>query len=203
MSAAFAINTTFIIGGILIVLLGVLGYIRGILGVIFSLFSWVITFALLYFLEPVFEDALRNTSLYDTVLSYIKTRADMRLSSEFGGAITSDSPIVGEYIGDAIVKVTDVVFHAVAQIICLLFAVLLMIIIRTIIAIINKTPKIGTASHILGMVFGVASAYLILCVVFMIAGKLFMTSFGAGVLSDVEENFVLKLMYEYNPLKNF
>ena len=196
MSIAFAINTTFIICAALILLLGILGYVRGIIGVIFSLFSWVITFALLFFLEPVFEEALRNTSLYDAVLTYIKSRADVKLSTEFGGLLSSDTQI----IGDALIKVTDIVFHAVAQLICVVFSILLMIIIRTIIAIINKAPVVGTASHIFGMLFGVASAYLILCVVFMISGKLFMTAFGEMVLSDVEENIVLTYLYNYNPL---
>ena len=90
------------------------------------------------------------------------------------------------------------------NIVAFLFTFLIVtIILRAIIFALNvvsELPGVGVVNRLAGGVLGAVGALIIIWIVFLAVTILYTTSFGREVIELIQENDILRMIYEYNPL---
>ena len=100
--------------------------------------------------------------------------------------------------------VAKFISNMIVNIVAFLFTFLIVtIILRAIIFALNvvsELPGVGVLNRLAGGVLGAAGALIIVWILFLAVTILYTTSFGQEVIDLIQENDILKMIYECNPL---
>lgn len=101
----------------------------------------------------------------------------------------------GEHMADIIVSVA-------AFLIALIVAVLIVWVIGKATDLINKIPVIGGINRFLGIFAGIMEGFIIIWILFAFAALISGTVLGQSMLTCINENQFLYVLYEHNPILN-
>ena len=108
-----------------------------------------------------------------------------------------------EFVAEATSVITDYVLRGIATLISFIIAVIACSLIWLIIGILNRTPVIGTASHLAGGIFGIFEGLLLVWIIMYIISLSSMTEIGSAAYEQIQDNQFLLYIYDNNILMNF
>lgn len=66
--------------------------------------------------------------------------------------------------------------------------------------IVTELPGVGALNHLAGGLFGMGIALVIVWIIFMVIALMYTTDIGKEIYRMVEDNTLLKLIYDGNPI---
>jgi len=128
----------------------------------------------------------------DSIISDIQNGASQQVAS------------VKEAVTAKITKtVTNYVISVLAFVFTLLIAWVIVLILAIIIKVIELNRGVKTASHWLGLVFGLAEGFLLVFIILYIISAVSMITNGQLFAKDISGNAFLGFLYTHNPIANF
>lgn len=208
----------------ILVFFGWIGYRRGFVKEVVSMFFVLLSVALVWFVNPYVNDFLRNhTPLYDTVQSSCQDYVEAQLdgSSTTGtqdqsglieslglpdflteGLAENNNASVYQYLDVTTFTdyVTDylavAVVNGVSFLLSFLLATLLIRMVTYALDIIARLPVINGINRITGAVVGILKGLLFVWIAFLILTVFCNTEIGQQILLLVEKDYILKYLYE-------
>ena len=137
------------------------------------------------------EKAIEDSSVPDVVKSILLENNNDATYEKLGAE--SFVSYVAKFISNLIVNIVAFLFTF----------LIVTIILRAIIFALNvvsELPGVGVVNRLAGGVLGAVGALIIIWIVFLAVTILYTTSFGREVIELIQENDILRMIYEYNPL---
>lgn len=173
---------------IILVFFGVRGYLKGLVGILFGVVSWVFILVFVVVGGPSFDDMLRaNTGIYEALYNYF---------------CPPDTDIIRITLLSEISKVlSSAIVRVIAGVLALVIALMIVFIVRRILKeTIDDNRFLGGASRVLGTAWGLVEG-LIISWIILAACKAILTGTTEGeLLSDIKDNALLNMLYEGNPI---
>lgn len=218
-----------ITAGILLVF-GWMGYRRGFVKEVVSMFFVVLSIALVWFINPYVNNFLRNnTPLYSTVQSscqdFVETQLDSTLTAgkeeqqglikKMGlpdflaeGLAENNNASVYQYLDVTTFTdyVTDylavAVVNGVSFLMSFLLATLLIRMITYALNIISRLPVISGINRIAGGIVGILKGLLFIWIVLLVITVFCNTETGQQILAMAEKDYILNFLYEKDVFVN-
>lgn len=221
-------NITWIGGIVLLFLLisCVIGYRRGFIKEIVSMFFLVFAFTVVWFANPYIDNFLReNTSAYQTIYRKCDQLVD-KVSDESGIRSNSEQLIdklpVPEIIKKNILKnntsdvyqrlsadsfreyivryLSDMFMKGISFIISFTLATILIRALAYLLDIIAKLPVLNGINRIIGALLGTTKALIVVWIIMLILTLLCNTRLGAQAMEYVRKDTILSVLYDNNIL---
>lgn len=199
-------------------------YKRGLVKVVFNIFSSIIAIILVLILyKPTTDFIINNTSLDDRLENMLETKLDCLFDLDSIQSIDKNDEnsmnsiikvFVGDTVGEIIENTTDNIAQIVSdqisyKIISVVSFLLLFVIIRIILIIIkgyadilSSLPIIRTLNSSGGMVYGIVRGFLIIYVLFAIISLILPIINGEFIASAIQNSFIGSKMFNNNILLN-
>lgn len=217
-------NWLFIAVLAIIGLCGFAGYKKGLVKVLFSLLTAVLSLVLVSFITPYVGGFLKDhTGLH----TYVKEKSSAMVSEwnenrEVSSVESRFAAIDGyavpdfvksylksghtaetlqlefnDYISD---KIADMTISAASFLIAFVVIVIVLNLLAVLLNTIMKLPVLNSINHIGGLVAGLAEGLLMVWVFFLVITLLCSTQFGKECMRMIEEGKILSILYDANPL---
>lgn len=222
-------NAILIGTGIFVVLMVSLGLKKGLVKMLFSMFSLVLIIFLIHILTPMTKEFLKTTPVYDGISgrihSYVEKHVDdMTENMLQTGDGNQDSIIDGMPLPNSIKEdlkknnqdygsmkvdsltdyissyLSDIVLSAVTFILLFVLLSIAFVILIRVLNIFTKLPVIHAFNMAGGAIVGLAEAMLILWVLCIIITAFSATGWGQETCKAISENGILSFVYDNNPL---
>lgn len=102
-----------------------------------------------------------------------------------------------EYVGEFLSKL---IIHIVAFLCIFLLVTIVLRAIIFALDIVSELPVLGFFNRLAGGVVGAAGGLIIIWLFFVVITLLYVTTFGRGIYQVIQENAILNMLYENNPL---
>lgn len=102
-----------------------------------------------------------------------------------------------EYVGEFLSKL---IIHIVAFLCTFLLVTIVLRAIIFALDIVSELPVLGFFNRLAGGVVGAAGGLIIIWLFFVVITLLYVTAFGRGIYQVIQENAILNMLYENNPL---
>lgn len=176
------IVTLIILGGF-----GLHGYIRGMVRMVFSLAAVLVTVAFASFVAPYVAEFLQTqTPLYDVIQEKCMEAVQINIGINLKGGIE---------------QIADMAVQRIAWILSFILISILLGILVHVLDIIAKLPGIDSINHIGGLVVGLLEGLLIVWILFFVIVLCQGSEWGSQMMTEIQENPLLKLLYESNVLE--
>ncbi len=103
----------------------------------------------------------------------------------------------GQYVGSFLAKL---IIHIFAFLCTFIIVTIILRAIIFALDIVSELPGVGVINRLGGGAAGIACALVIVWVMYLIITLLYVTEFGKGLYDMIQENAVLSIIYEYNPI---
>lgn len=221
-----SVNFTLIFVLLLIGILALIGWIKGLVEMVYGLCASIVILILTLVFNPVVRDfAKGNETIYTAVYSTVDSKVKVPVSSlaeceEFirglelpktleNGALklvsnsaAKDEDIFENFDSYIKNKLTELVISALAFLITALIACIAVNIAFWALDLLSKLPVIHTANKILGLTLGVIEGFLLVTLILAVIPVFSTTTFGSFVISEIRRNKFLEAIYEHNVLSN-
>ncbi len=218
-------NWLFLAVVLFIFIMGVYGYVRGILRMLYSVAALIVSIAAMVLIAPFLASILKsNATVMNTIESPIINTIGERIDenvdvesvlSEYYHLPKSISEKINELVSDDVasakINIAQSIAREIAEYICdLLSYIIVFILIRIVIVILEKVlhiveklPVIGTLNHFGGVTLALVEAVGCIWIFFIII-QLFHTShIGQLLINMVWENDFLRALYDNNIFNYF
>jgi len=204
------------------------GYQKGMLRILFSLFSLLLTIIFVAWATPYIGEFLKeNTKVYQTIEEKceqsVRTKMQAKITEEseqqkgilenYGivlpksieetllGKAQSESDNVLETNGiyeEMAKKITDFIINGIAFFLALIICVILMHFLEGVIDIVSKIPILKGVNKILGIIAGLLQGLIMVWLFFYLVTIFQNVSWGQKVLSMIQSSNFLSNLYENN-----
>ncbi len=250
------INAVFIVTIVIFLLFILLGFSRGVLGIVYGVASWVFLFFFVNWASPQIYTNLQGGQIEEKVSTQVYEFLDERtadattnMTDSLGDMVKVDDVKdviydtfgvklpdklietdkkdsinikkllkdinLGEIVdkaskdtrGTMLVEVTAIITAAVmrgiATVIAIAIALIICMVVLILIKIIGKLPALGEANKILGVLFGACEGILVVWVLMYVISIIPATDIGVTLMSQIDNNFILKYLYDNNQVMAF
>lgn len=206
------------------------GYRKGMVRVVFSLVSLVLTIGLVSWLTPHVSEFLKSsTPVYSTIKEKCVESVQMKTQEEVKQKTENTEPIriagieipeewqemlqeKADHAADNILerngiyeKIGDYIAGVIVNIIaCVISFIVVVIVLRILINmldIIAKLPVLNSVNHLGGILAGAAEGVIIVWILFFIITLCQNSEWGQNLLMDIHQNSFLKMLYENNAIE--
>lgn len=221
-------NWLLIIIGLILVGYTIHGYQKGMLRILFSLFSLLLTIIFVAWVTPYIGKFLKeNTKVYQTIEEKceqsVRTKMQEKITSEgeeqkgllenYGivlpkhieetllGKAQTESDNVLETSGiyeEMAKKITDFIISGIAFFIALIICVILMHVLEGVIDIVSKIPILKGVNKVLGIIAGLLQGLIMVWLFFYLITIFQSTNWGQNILSMIQSSSFLSSLYENN-----
>lgn len=140
------------------------------------------------------EEIMDELKLPAVLQNLIKNRSDI------GEAKNNTLDAVSEKIASSL---THVLASVLAFVIILVAVRIILGIIAGALDLVAKLPVVNTLNHLGGGLVGLAYGLIVVWIAFVIVALFIGTNTGSYIYSNISENHILTLLYNYNPLMRF
>lgn len=222
-------NIILIAVGIFVVLMVSLGLKKGLVKMLFSIFSLILIIFLIHVLTPMTKEFLKTTPVYDQISGkihdYVQEHVDgmtknmlktgdgnqdeiidgMSLPKSIKEDLKKNNQNYGSMKVDSLTDyissyLSDIVLSAVTFILLFILLSIAFFILIRVLDIFTKLPVIHAFNMAGGAVVGLAEAMLILWILCIIITAFSATGWGQDVCRAISENGILSFIYDNNPL---
>ena len=137
------------------------------------------------------KDVIENADIPDVLKNLLLKNNNKEMYNELG--VTTFPQYIGGYIARLVINIIAFV---------LTFIVVTVILRAVVFAldIVSELPVVGFFNHLGGGVLGIGIALIIVWILFMIVILLYTTDIGKEIYEMIQNNSLLKLIYDYNPV---
>lgn len=141
--------------------------------------------------ESLQETAIKAADIPDVLKNLLLKNNNKEMYNELG--VTTFPQYIGAYIARLVINIIAFV---------LTFIVVTVILRAVVFAldIVSELPVVGFFNHLGGGVLGIGIALIIVWILFMIVTLLYTTDIGKEIYEMIQNNSLLKLIYDYNPV---
>ena len=183
------INGLFIVVIFILAACMFIGYMRGLLGIVFGIASWVFFFVFVKFASPAVYDNLKGSEVEKNISAWVKQTLSEK-SMDFAADVAKD-------------VLTDTIMKGLSTAIAAVIAIIICVAVLIVIKLISDAPLLGGANHAAGLLFGVVEGMLVISLLFF-AISIFATADAvAGLVEQINNNIILKSLYDHNPIQLF
>ena len=203
------------------------GMKKGVIRIVLSLVSLIVTAILVCMLTPVVTSALQeHTTLYDSVY----TAVDDYFEEKGVFNLPDSSQVIEELPVPAVIRtaieehntldqyaelgvssfrayvttyVANVIFNAIVFVITFIIVFVIVKVLTGALNLIGKLPVIKEANKLAGLAVGFLEGLVIVWVFLAFATMLAGTGFGSEVLASINDSFLLSLLYNTDPLMKY
>ncbi len=247
------INTLFIVVLVIFAVFMVLGYLRGMLGIIFGVASWVFFYIFVNWASPMVYANIQDGVIREKVSAATYEYLDQKTDDSFGDTLSGlgegtdvdvdalqddlfkqygiklpkdlltdkgDTMDVSDMVDKKAVKkaandarallllqvtaiVTQAILRGLSAIIAAVVAILICLAVYILIKLISKAPFLGEANRTVGLVFGACEGLMIVWILMYVIAVSGTNEFGQNMMAQIENNVILKFLYEYNQILAF
>lgn len=141
--------------------------------------------------ESMQETAIKAADIPDVFKNLLLKNNNKEMYEKLG--VTTFPQYIGAYIARLVINVIAFI---------LTFIVVTVILRAVVFAldIVSELPVIGFFNHVGGGVLGIGIALIIVWILFMLVTLLYTTDIGKEIYEMIQNNSILKLIYDYNPV---
>ncbi|MCI8483266.1 MAG: CvpA family protein [Lachnospiraceae bacterium] len=173
------------------------GYIRGLVRMIYSLAAVFLTIGLASLMAPYGAEFLREqTPLYEAIQE--KTMEILSQQLEEKTELEVSDLLKENGIEQVTAQMADAILQRLAWILALILVGILLGVLIHVLDLIAKLPGINTINHMGGLIVGVIEGLAIVWVLFFVAGLCQSSEWGSQVMTSIQDNVFLRLLYENN-----
>ena len=201
-----------------------IGWRRGFLLSVYSLFSMIIAIVLACILSPIVSSGIEKTGVRDKLETKISAYVETELTDKFGANASviaeeaaDELPLPGfltgkiaenvkenatapiQHISDSIAaKSAEFVCELIAFIIVFFVVVAIMIVLKSVLRLATKLPVLKQVDALGGVLIGFAEGILFICVLALLLSIFSSAQSMQGIVSAVEKSHIAKFIYENN-----
>jgi len=205
--------------------MGVYGYARGMLKMLFSIVALIISIAAMILLAPFLASILKTnenlmeaieTPIIDIIGEKVDNGVDVESALQEYYHLPDNvsrriSEIISGDVDEAKVNLTQSIAKSIADYVCdLLSYIIVFIVVRMVIIIIGrllhiveKIPVISTMNHLGGTTLALAEALVCVWIFFIFMELIHTSQLGFTLINMVWENDFLRMLYQNNLLTYF
>lgn len=206
------------------------GYIKGMVRVVFSLVSIFLTIGLVTWMTPHVSEFLKNkTPIYHTIQEkcveriQVKAKADMKEEAEeqkpinIGGIDIPEKwqKILSQKTTDAtdnLLKengvyesigsyLAEIIVNMIACVLTFIIVVLVLRVLVNMLDLVAKLPVLNSMNHLGGTIAGALQGIVIVWILFFVITISQTSELGQGLIKDINNNILLKTLYENNGIE--
>ncbi len=214
-------NVTALVALLIIVGLAILGFVRGLISSVWHLAGAIIIIFLTVVLAPTVAGFLNNNEKIHSGI-YEKVEKTIHIEAPDGGTFNMDTIVerlnlpaavekifkdsmkddmeinAQSYISLFYEKVTGLIITGISYIITLIIVIIATAIIVWLLNKFFELPGLNAVNKAAGLIFGLAEGIIIVWAACGIITVFAATEFGSTVISQIQENAILKYFYEHN-----
>lgn len=210
-----------------IVIAALRGYRRGFIKVVYSMVAILIMIGFVFLTTPVIVDALRSTSLYDTVEErceeYAREQTERRLEN---GTLADSFQKSGIQLPESFARqlergtreiilesleaegvyekmaaaLAEIVLGILAFIVSMIVILFILWRIGRALDLFSRAPVIHLANKIFGVFAGIIQAFVVIWLAFLLIRMTSALPVSASLVEMIDENAILRDLYEHNRL---
>ena len=206
------INGLFIAVVVLFAVLMILGYMRGILAIVFGVASWVFFFMFVNWASPQVYVNLQDSAVEKSVSEHVQKLLEEKVSQGINiDTLLPEDTVIKPgiesakegMVNEAAAIITAEILRGLSFVISAVIALIICLVVLIVIKIISRAPLLGGANHTVGLLFGAMEALLVVWVLMYIVSLSPTSDFGESMLKQIESNMILKLLYDSNVISSF
>lgn len=216
---------------VIIAVLGLIGFKKGLIKMVFSLVSTIVALLVAMLFSPVVADVMKNNEAIvgffeekiSAVVDFTSEEAKEETESKQESLIASlplpetfkesilENNTAENYISmqaqnfEEYVcrQIANVIINAIAFVVTLLLAIVALAILCKALDLLAKLPLLKQINAVAGLAAGVAEGLLLVWILFVILTMFAGTEFGSEAMSMIAENPLLDFLYKNNMVSKF
>ena len=195
---------------VIVLLLGIWGFRRGLIKSVFSIVSYIASLVLSWILYPYVSDFLSKTPLYPAIQSAVQnnyvvpnTPTVTNLPSMFGNSINDTiNASLGSISAGVTNSVTGVVLAAISIVAVFILCRLILFVVGKLISGVASLPGIRFFDRLGGLALGIAEGILVIYLIMAVVAIFVPVSGNPAVSGAIDNSTLAKQMYNNNFILN-